>query len=110
MVTPGSGEKEPSAESEEDDIQRGTITISYDISERGHTGNVKLIEAIPPEFVDMQALVAREIRRREYRPMFVDGAPVESTGHVFVHTYWYRQSDLDAADKASEETETSDET
>jgi tetratricopeptide (TPR) repeat protein len=104
------GEKDPTDDAEEDDIQRGTITISYDISERGRTGNVKLIEAIPPEFADMQALVAREIRRREYRPMFVDGAPVESTGHVFVHTYWYRQSDLDAASKASEKTETSDET
>jgi hypothetical protein len=86
------GEKDPSAGTEEDDIQRGAITISYSISERGRTGNVKLIEAIPPEFVDMQALVAREI----------------PTGHVFVHTYWYRQSDLEAARKAGEGTEKSD--
>lgn len=105
------GESNPEAGSTPDDpAQKGTVSLTYSISPRGRTGNVQVIEAIPPDFVDMQRTVAREVRRRVYRPRFQDGQPIETTGHVFVHTYWYRQSDLDAireAALASDEDDTS---
>lgn len=105
------GENDPNAAAEsENDVRQGTISIAYTISSRGRTENVKLIEALPPEFIDMQSAVAREIRRREYRPRFMDGQPVELTNQVFVHTYWYLQSDLDAIRDAAEVASESDET
>ena len=92
------GESDPKAGGEPDDpAMKGTVSVTYGISDRGRTGEVKLVEAIPPEFVDMQQTVAREVRRRIYRPRYQDGQPIQTTGHLYVHTYWYRQSDLDAA-------------
>ena len=105
------GEADPTAGAEPDvSVQKGTISVAYSISSRGKTGGIKLIEAIPPEFTDMQETVSREIRRREYRPRFDNGEPIETTGQVFVHTYWYKQSDLDAARSARQAAENGDDT
>ncbi len=96
------GESDPRAGATPDDpAQKGTVSVTYGISPQGRTGNVQIIEAIPPEFVAMQQSVGREVRRRLYRPRFQDGEPIETTGHVSVHTYWYKQSDLDAAREAA---------
>ncbi|MGB5624409.1 MAG: hypothetical protein WBM61_01650 [Woeseiaceae bacterium] len=61
-------------------------------------------EAIPPEFTDMQRMVHREIRRRVFRPKMSDGELQDSDNLVFEHSFFYRQSDLDALIKKNEET------
>ncbi len=72
----------------------GMIRVEYDVSRRGRVRNIRTV-ASPPEFIDLQRRVHREIRNRIYRPMLVDGQPVESDGLVFEHNFLYRQSDLD---------------
>jgi len=91
------GEVDPAlAETADDPVREGSITVSFDVSTRGRAENLRLIEAQPPEFTDMQKSVQREVRRRVFRPVFVDGDSVDSPDHVLVHTFSYRQSDLDA--------------
>jgi len=80
----------------EDPVLQGTVSMIYDISPRGRASGVKLLEADPPELLEIQKAVQRELRRRIFRPRFVEAKAVASTDQVLVHTFFYRMSDLDA--------------
>jgi tetratricopeptide (TPR) repeat protein len=84
------------APSNGDPILQGSISLTYDISVRGRTSGVKLLEAYPPEFLEFQKIVQRELRRRIFRPRYFEAKAVASTHQVFVHTFFYQMSDLDA--------------
>lgn len=93
--------------SSDNPILQGTVSLSYNVSVRGRASDIKLLEAEPPEFLNMQRAVHRELRRRVFRPRFFEANPVASPDQVMVHTFFYRQSDLDAlrgepSDSASE--------
>ena len=83
-------------------VLTGTITVDYNVSTRGRVRNIRTV-ANPPEFTDMQRMVHREIRSRVFRPVLVDGAPQTSDNITFEHTFYYRQSDLDALKQSPEE-------
>ena len=85
-----------SAESSEDPVLQGTVSLIYNISVRGRASDVKLFEADPPEFLEIQKAAQRELRRRIFRPRFFEAKAVATTDQVFVHTFFYRKSDLDA--------------
>ncbi len=88
-------------------LLQGTVTMKYDISSRGRAENLKIVEAHPSEFVDMQRLLQRELRRRVYRPRYEDAEPVTTKDQILVHKFFYRQADLDALqDAAADEPET----
>ncbi len=91
-----------------DNMQRGTITMTYNISARGRVSDLKIIEADPPEFEQIQLTIQREMRRRVYRPRFEDARAVESPNQLLTHTFLYRQSDLDAVLAAPEAADTDD--
>jgi tetratricopeptide (TPR) repeat protein len=77
------------------DLIAGKIVVTYSVSTRGRVRELQT-EAIPAEFVDMQRMVHREIRRRMFRPRIVDGVAADSEALVFEHAFSYVQSDLDA--------------
>ncbi|MGA8205891.1 MAG: tetratricopeptide repeat protein [Woeseiaceae bacterium] len=92
------GESDPNANppSTDDPVRQGRVVVSYVVSTRGRATRLKLVEAEPPEFSDMQTNVEREVRRRLYRPRFDNADAVDSKKQLFEHTFYYRQSDLDA--------------
>jgi len=97
-----------SEESEEDasedrSLLQGKVAVTYNISERGRITNLKMIEASPAEFTNMQRYVQRELRRRVFRPILVEGEPVESAEQLLVHNFFYRQADLEALQAAASE-------
>jgi len=95
----------PAAVSVSDDgILQGTVTFGFGISRRGLPQDVTLIGAAPQQFIAMQEATRNELRRRIYRPVFFDGEAIATSNHVFVHTFYYRQSDLDNAHKPEVET------
>ncbi len=73
----------------------GKIVVDYTVTIRGRVRELRT-EAVPPEFTDMQRMVHREIRRRLFRPKFVEAAPVQVEGLVFEHNFSYLQADLDS--------------
>ena len=83
------------AVSSDNPILQGTVSLSYNVSVRGRASDIKLLETEPPEFLNMQRAVHRELRRRVFRPRFFEANPVASPDQVIVHTFFYRQSDLD---------------
>ena len=84
------------APSSGDPVLQGSISLIYDISVRGRASGVKLLEADPPEFLEIQKAAQRELRRRIFRPRFFEAKAATSTDQVFVHTFFYRMSDLEA--------------
>ncbi len=103
------GDAQPTGIQDADDpIMEGNITMSYSISERGRVTDLKLIEQRPSAFVEFHTSAQRLVRRMLFRPRFEDGEAVRTEGQVLVHTFYYRQSDLDAASRAlAEEDESS---
>ncbi len=91
----GAADRDDRLESGES-VQQGTIIVSFSVTTRGRISDLKIVEANPAEFADMQRFVRRELRTRLYRPRFEDGDPVATTDLALTHTYFYRQSDLDA--------------
>jgi len=92
---------------DDNSLLQGKVAVTYNISARGRIANLKMVEANPPEFTNMQRYVQRELRRRVFRPMLVEGKPVESADQLLIHNFFYRQADLDtlraAASAATEE-------
>ena len=80
----------------DDPVLSGLITVSYSVSVRGRATDLKIVEAVPPDFVEMLQLVQREMRRRIYRPRFEESGPVKSLDQLLIHRFFYKQSDLDA--------------
>ena len=96
------GDAVPTGVQEADDpIRQGTITMSYTVTDRGRVADLTLVEQQPDAFVDLQRDITREVRRRIFRPRFEDGEPVATPSQVLVHSFFYRQSDLDAARQAA---------
>jgi len=79
----------------DEEFDQGSVTLSYSVTTRGRVVEVEPVEVHPPEFVDMQRAVHRELRSRMYRPRFDDAEPVSSENRVFTHVFYYKQSDLD---------------
>ena len=90
-----SADAESKAQSD-DPLLQGKITMTYEISTRGQATKLKMIEAEPPEFTNMQRHVHREMRQRLFRPRFEDAEPVSTPDQSLVHVFYYRQSDLDS--------------
>ena len=91
-----SSDTRTSADDRTDPLLQGTVSLSYEVSSRGRAENLELVEAQPPEFERMANTVQREVRRRIFRPRLEDGEVVSTPDLVFVHKFFYRQSDLDA--------------
>ena len=82
-------------------LLQGNITIEYQVSARGRASNLKIVEAQPAAFTDMQRLVQREMRTRIYRPRFVDAVPTTTENQLLIHQFYYQQADLDALQEAT---------
>jgi len=79
-----------------------TLTMSYAVSSRGRVTSLKIVEADPPEFTDMHRAIERSLRARTYRPRYEEAKPTETSNQLLIHTFYYRQADLDALRPAVE--------
>jgi tetratricopeptide (TPR) repeat protein len=86
------------------EVQTGVVTIIYDVTQRGRA-RILDVKTEPAEFTDMGNVVEREIRRRVYRPLVIDGDAKESATQVFTHEFRYTRSELEAKRESSSSTE-----
>ena len=87
------------------ELLQGNITITYVISTQGRATDLKIVEADPADFTNMQRSVQKEVRSRIYRPLFVDAVPTVTDRQLLIHKFFYQQADLDALRGATEQTE-----
>lgn len=95
---------------DDDPVLTGKVSLLYNISVRGRATDVKLLETEPSDFVEMQKLVQRELRKRVFRPRYFEANPIATPDQIFEHTFFYHQSDLDALrDESSDSVDEGDE-
>ena len=80
---------------------QGSVTVSFSVTNRGRVIEMEPVEVVPAEFTDMQKLVHQEVRGRLYRPRFEEAEPVETTGEVYTHMFYYKLSDLEERREAA---------
>ena len=90
----GDGPQSP-APNPDDPVLEGSVTVRYNLTERGRPDDIEVVEANPPEFDEMAEAVVQEFTRRIYRPQLADGEPVPVPEQAYTHTYSYRSSLLD---------------
>jgi tetratricopeptide (TPR) repeat protein len=76
------------------DIRNGTVSVKYKVDDRGRPRIAEIVTQ-PGEFSDMERMVARELKRRRFRPLVVDGKITPSEMQTFTHEFRYRMSELD---------------
>ena len=84
-----------SAQQRRETTDKGLVTVIYKVSNRGRT-HITEVRTEPQEFTDIQNMVEREVRRRIYRPVIVDGEAVDSESQIFTHEFTYTRAELDA--------------
>jgi len=63
----------------------GKVTVGFDITSAGSTGNVHIIDATPPGVFDSEAVY--DVKERIYQPAVVDGQPQAIPGQTTVIEY-----------------------
>lgn len=76
------------------EIQMGSVVVKYVVDQRGR-GRILEVHTQPAEFEDMERMVEREIRRRRFRPLVIDGAMTDSETQTFTHEFRYRKTELE---------------
>ena len=76
------------------EIQMGSVAVKYMVDDRGRP-NILEIQTQPAEFSDMERMVEREIKRRRFRPLIIDGEITESETQTFTHEFRYRKTELE---------------
>lgn len=76
------------------EIQVGSVEVKYRVDQRGRP-RIEEIHTQPAEFSDMERMVVREIKRRRYRPLVIDGALTDSEMQTFRHEFRYRRTELE---------------
>ena len=79
------------------EYRQGSVTVTFEISERGRVEDLQLVEANPQEFADMLRVVQREVKGRLYRPRYQDAKPVAVSDQVFTHQFYYTAEELEEA-------------
>jgi tetratricopeptide (TPR) repeat protein len=77
-----------------DSFEVGTIVVGYNVSRRGETRQIGVIDANPRGLDEMEYSVKREVRRMLHRPRMADGETVETLNQSYVHEFYYRPSEL----------------
>jgi hypothetical protein len=90
-----------------EEFEQGSITMKYTVTDRGRIVGLELVEVYPPEFSDVHRAAHRELRGRTYRPRFEEGEPVTADDQVFIHSFYYKEADLEQRRAEASAVETS---
>jgi hypothetical protein len=82
---------------------QGEIVVAFTINEQGRTENLRLVEAEPADFSEMEMRVFNAVDQFVYRPRYADGQAVPTGDQQYQARYFYLPSEYQAAlDKAKE--------
>nr|WP_284500110.1 hypothetical protein [Microbulbifer sp. GX H0434] len=63
-------------------LEESYVTVSYDVTAFGKARNIEILHARPDDNVGIRSRVRNVLKRAKFRPRFVNGEPVETTGIV----------------------------
>jgi len=79
------------------DLEQGFVVVRFDVDPLGRVSDATVIESDPANLLEER--VQETARRTLFRPRFVDGAAVATTGLVLRHEFRYAPKQLEKKDK-----------
>lgn len=79
------------------DYLTGEIVVTFTVSDRGRAENVKVIEANPVKFSEMEKRVRKAVERFVYRPRYVNGEPAATSNQRYRAEYYYHREEYQAS-------------
>lgn len=79
------------------DLEQGFVVVRFDVDPLGRVSAATVIESDPANLLEER--VQETARRTLFRPRFVDGAAVATTGLVLRHEFRYAPKQLEKKDK-----------
>lgn len=79
------------------DLEQGFVVVRFDVDPLGRVSAATVIESEPANLLEQR--VQETARRTLFRPRFVDGAAVATTGLVLRHEFRYAPKQLEKKDK-----------
>ena len=79
------------------DLEQGFVVVRFDVDPLGRVSAATVIESEPANLLEER--VQETARRTLFRPRFVDGAAVATTGLVLRHEFRYAPKQLEKKDK-----------
>ncbi len=83
------------------DLEPGYVVVRFNVDQLGRVSDATVIESDPANLLEDR--VQETATRTLFRPRFVDGAPVATTGLVLRHEFRYAPKKLEKKDKAPAE-------
>jgi len=87
----------------DEQFEQGKIVTKFMVNTRGQAKNFEIIEVHPAGLEDMEKAVLKEMRRLIYRPRLENREIVDTENMTYTHEFFYRKSDLPAADESEEQ-------
>jgi TonB family protein len=78
------------------DLEPGFVVVRFSVDQLGRVSDATVIEADPVNLLEER--VARAAKNALFRPRYVDGAPVATTGLILRHQFRYAPKKLDKKD------------
>ncbi len=82
----------------------GFVEVGYEVSKTGYAKSLRTINAEPEGLMDFR--VRKSLRLSRYRPMLIDGQPVDKPDHVYRHEFAYFPKLEDADESAAKASST----
>jgi tetratricopeptide (TPR) repeat protein len=89
---------------DQDEYETGTVSFGFIVNSAGRASNIQHIETRPPEFIDMQERVHRNLRHIVYRPRLSEGKLVATPDVVYTHEFYYKPEDIPVIPKETDTT------
>jgi TonB family protein len=78
------------------DLEPGFVVVRFDVDPLGRVRDARVVESDPANLLEER--VQQTAQRTLFRPRYVDGAPVATTGVVFRHEFRYAPNKLEKKD------------
>ena len=72
----------PLLDEDREALAHSYVTVSYDVTAFGKARNIQILSAAPEDKVSIRSRVRNVLKRAKFRPRFVNGEPVDTTGIV----------------------------
>ena len=82
-------------------LEPGFVVVRFDVDRLGRVMDVTVVEADPANLLEKR--VTDAARAAVFRPRYVDGAPVATTGLILRHAFRYAPAKLERKDEAPPE-------
>lgn len=87
LYFPSPGNPKPPPVSERGDARSGYVEVAYRVTDEGYVRDMQTIASEPEGMMDFR--VRKSLRLARFRPMLIEGVPIDREAHTYRHEFTY---------------------